>query len=191
MAGSFFCASAAGQRTRRGTVLWLKGGGLLAVPPLLQRPAQPPREQGQHGDRGARTGLEQLHRIGGAAAGSKIGHETSPYPAPAGLLAAPSDAAAGPGQLLAIKQAAAGPQHPEAVLPARAGVLRAVGVELSHLRRRGCRGGGGGHGESEARGEWMQTKKPPRRVVGDIKLPGREQARPEQELNRALLRRGS
>ena len=78
---------------------------------------------------GLKIGMEQLHGIAGAPPAGDIGHQPLADAAPAGLLAAPLNAAAGPGQLFPVKEAAAGADDPEAVLPAQAGVFVAVGPQ--------------------------------------------------------------
>jgi photosystem II cytochrome c550 len=129
------CLPSSARRGRRGGqgVGGIEGGGLLAVPPLLQRRCQALGEQGDHRARGAGSGLQQFHRIGGAAAGGQIGHEPPADAPPAGFLAAPGQAAAGPGQFLAIEQAAAGPEDAIAVLTAGTGMLAAAGQHGVHL----------------------------------------------------------
>jgi hypothetical protein len=118
---------------------------MAAVPPFLKPRRETHRKEGQHGDGGPGTGLEQLNRIGGATTGGKVGNKTTAHPTPTRLFAAPDETTAGPGKLIAIEQTAARANHPEAVLAARTGVHRAVSKEPINLRSQGISSGGGGH----------------------------------------------
>jgi hypothetical protein len=111
--------------TLRVQILGLQGGGLLAVPPLLQLRGETLGEEGDHGEGRAGSGLEQLHRVGRAAPCGQIGNEASSHTPPAGFLAPPGEAAAGPGKILPIEEATTGAKHPIAVLPPRAGLQAA------------------------------------------------------------------
>jgi len=126
--------------------VWLHRCRQFAVPPFLQRCRQPLGKQGDHCRGGAGAGLQQFHRVGGAAPCRQVWHEAPADASPTGFLTPPGQAATGPRQLLAIKEAAARSQDPKAELASGTGMFTAEfqqAVDLNSHKKATRLGGDG------------------------------------------------